>query len=431
VISKPQEPTPKTAINPTRSVTAAPAETLIPATGVPLQRLGPLPGSKLRIEGRSNNGKWRAEGSLIGGFLEVPARFPEFPAQDPQSEVLQVRTEAFVPVASLRSVDETGKPFSDKMDEMMHAALKGGTHPRIRYSLSQLSLKGARDASGKVGYEFESRGSLALAGVTNAISMSVTFVPLGAERFEVAGRTSLSMSSFRIRPPEFLSFKVENEVTVSFEWVVGIRNNAQRDWATNLVPLRLDLPEPGFRGWPRDLRLDDNTELPGDTPRPPLLVPPGLVNLATTSLITSSDKNVGPEILTRIVDGDKSATDNSVVFLRKGVQWVQMDLAHPCEIYAVVIWHAHNSAKVYHSVIIQMAADPDFIDEARVVFNNDRNNASGLGVGKDREYVETYEGKLINVRGANARFIRFYSNGSTESALNEYTEIEVYGRPAP
>jgi len=26
--------------------------------------------------------------------------------------------------------------------------------------------------------------------------------------------------------------------------------------------------------------------------------------------------------------------------------------------------------------------------------------------------------------------IRFYSKGSTESALNEYTEIEVYGRPA-
>ena len=44
--------------------------------------------------------------------------------------------------------------------------------------------------------------------------------------------------------------------------------------------------------------------------------------------------------------------------------------------------------------------------------------------------VETYEGKLINAKGVKARYLRFYSKGSTESALNEYTEIEVYGRPA-
>ena len=41
-----------------------------------------------------------------------------------------------------------------------------------------------------------------------------------------------------------------------------------------------------------------------------------------------------------------------------------------------------------------------------------------------------FEGKLIDAKGARARFLRFYSKGSTESALNEYTEIEVYGRPA-
>jgi hypothetical protein len=44
--------------------------------------------------------------------------------------------------------------------------------------------------------------------------------------------------------------------------------------------------------------------------------------------------------------------------------------------------------------------------------------------------LEVYEGKLINAKGVKARFIRFYSKGSTESALNEYTELEVYGRPA-
>jgi hypothetical protein len=51
------------------------------------------------------------------------------------------------------------------------------------------------------------------------------------------------------------------------------------------------------------------------------------------------------------------------------------------------------------------------------------------GGGRDREYFETYEGKLIKAAGIKARYIRFFSNGSSESALNEYTEIEVYGRP--
>jgi hypothetical protein len=87
-------------------------------------------------------------------------------------------------------------------------------------------------------------------------------------------------------------------------------------------------------------------------------------------------------------------------------------------------------AKVYHDVIVRVADDPDFTDKARTIFNNDSDNSSGQGVGANREYVETYEGKLINAKGVKARYVRFYSKGNTESALNEYTEIEVYGRQA-
>jgi hypothetical protein len=52
-------------------------------------------------------------------------------------------------------------------------------------------------------------------------------------------------------------------------------------------------------------------------------------------------------------------------------------------------------------------------------------------VGTDREFFETFEGKLINATGVKARYVRTYSKGSSESALNEYTEVEVYGRLAP
>lgn len=205
---------------------------------------------------------------------------------------------------------------------------------------------------------------------------------------------------------------------------------AQSAVADDLVPLPLKLPAPAFKGTPKDLQVGPNVEPLSDKPRAPMMVPDGLKNVAPGCKVTCSDKNVTSENLAKLIDGDKEASDQSIIFIHKGTQWVQFDLGAPMDIYAIAIWHAHNMAKVYHSVIVQVADDPDFIENVRTIFNNDQNNASGLGVGTDREYFETYEGKLINAKGVKARYIRFYSKGSTESALNEYTELEVWGRPA-
>jgi hypothetical protein len=196
------------------------------------------------------------------------------------------------------------------------------------------------------------------------------------------------------------------------------------------VPLDIKLPAPAFKGTPKEIQLSSFVEPLSDKPRPPMMVPPGLTNLAPAAKLTSSDKNATSDMLAKLVDGDKEASDTSIIFLRKGTQWVQMDFGNPCELFAIVIWHAHNAAKVYHDVVVQAADDADFITNVRTIFNNDQGNNSGLGVGTDREYFETHEGKLINAKGIKARYLRFYSKGSTESALNEYTELEVYGRPA-
>ena len=196
----------------------------------------------------------------------------------------------------------------------------------------------------------------------------------------------------------------------------------------DLVPLMLDLPAAAFKGTPKDIQIGPNVEPLSDKPRPPMMVPAGLKNVALGAKLTCSDKNASADMLAKIVDGNKDASDDSIIFLRKGTQWVQLDLGKVYETFAMVIWHAHNTAKVYHDVIVQTADDPDFIQNVRTLFNNDQDNASGLGVGTDREYFETNEGKLIDTKGAKARYFRFYSKGSTESAMNEYTEIEIYGR---
>jgi hypothetical protein len=79
---------------------------------------------------------------------------------------------------------------------------------------------------------------------------------------------------------------------------------------------------------------------------------------------------------------------------------------------------------------VQVADDADFTQNVRALYNNDYDNSAGLGVGNDKEYFENYEGRLIDAKGAKGRYVRLYSNGSTYSALNRYTEVEVYGLPA-
>ena len=159
-------------------------------------------------------------------------------------------------------------------------------------------------------------------------------------------------------------------------------------------------------------------------------IPADAHNIAPGKKITCSDKNATRADLAKITDGNKEADEDSIVQLNKGLQWVQFDLGGNQEIYAVVIWHAHDKAKIYRSVIVQVADDEDFTQNVRTLFNNDRDNSAGLGAGKDRQYFETFRGKTIDAKGARARYVRLYSNGSTESRLNEYTEVEIYGRPA-
>jgi hypothetical protein len=218
--------------------------------------------------------------------------------------------------------------------------------------------------------------------------------------------------------------------SVGFAGFGYVRAANAADDSGGKVPLIIKLPAPAFKGTPKDIQLSSYVEPLSDKPRPPMMVPAGLKNIAPSAKITCSDKNATSDALAKIVDGDKEASEQSIIYLRKGTQWIQMDFGSSQEIFAVVIWHAHNSSKVYHDVIVQKADDQDFLQNVKTIFNNDQDNTSGLGVGTDREYFETHEGKLIDTKGITARYLRFYSKGSTESALNEYTEIEVYGRPA-
>jgi len=140
------------------------------------------------------------------------------------------------------------------------------------------------------------------------------------------------------------------------------------------------------------------------------------------------------EALAVITDGNKECTDSSTVKLARGVQWVQLDLGIEQKIYAVYIWRYLSQPRVFRDVIVQLSSDVGFQEKVDTVFNNDHDNTSGLGVGTDKEYIETFFGRSIPVNGIKARHVRIYSNGSVMDQgktddSNYYTEIEVYGEP--
>lgn len=198
----------------------------------------------------------------------------------------------------------------------------------------------------------------------------------------------------------------------------------------DLAPLPVKLPMPAFIGTPTDIQIDEHVEKPSEDPRPPFMAPKGVENVALKKKVTSSDKSPITGTLDLTTDGDKESRDDSFVELHRKTQWVQIDLEKEQAIYVIMLWHAHNTPQLYHDVIVQVSNDPDFLNNVSTVYNNDWDNSSGLGVGKDKEYFENYEGRLINAKGVKGRYVRLYSKGSTYSALNRYTEVEVWALPA-
>jgi hypothetical protein len=199
--------------------------------------------------------------------------------------------------------------------------------------------------------------------------------------------------------------------------------------AQETAPIPIELPKPMFEGTPQNLSIP-NLEKPLGRPRDPFLAPVGVTNVALDKTVTSSDMEPIIGDLEQATDGDKKGAEGSFVELGPGVQYLQVDLGAPHEIYAVLFWHFHKTARVYLDVVVQVADDADFTKNVRTLFNNDNDNSAGLGAGKALNYVETAEGKLVDAKGAKAQFVRLYSNGSNANDLNHYVEVEVFGRPA-
>lgn len=193
------------------------------------------------------------------------------------------------------------------------------------------------------------------------------------------------------------------------------------------VELKLSLPKPMFIGTPTNIK-SANLEVSGKS-RGPFYVPKGTVLLSAKKPVTSSDSMPVIGELDMITDGQKSGGDGYFVELGPGTQWVQIDLGASHPLSAILLWHYHTQARVYRDVIVQVSNDASFKTGVTTVFNNDHDTSSKLTQGKDKEYIEVAEGRLVDPQGARARYVRLYSRGNTTNDLNHYVEVEVYGLP--
>jgi hypothetical protein len=211
----------------------------------------------------------------------------------------------------------------------------------------------------------------------------------------------------------------------------GILRAAADD--TNLAPLPLILPDPAMKGTPPNLPTNTTAEPLSSKMPPVFLAPKGVTNVALHKPVSASDTNLISGDLFQITDGKKGAFEEDVVTMRRGLQWVQIDLQGEFKLYAVALWHDFTTPVVFRDVIVQVSDDPDFKTGAHTIFNNDQKNSAGFGVGTDREYFEnplTGAGKVVDAKGIRARYVRCYSHGSSDNALNTYIEVEAYGLPA-
>lgn len=148
-------------------------------------------------------------------------------------------------------------------------------------------------------------------------------------------------------------------------------------------------------------------------------------NLAAGKLLSSSAEFANMSYPT---DGDSSNTFNYAdSYPNEGPQWVQLDLGASYDINHINLWHFYGDDRAYHDVVVQLSNTQDFSSGViTTVYNNDRDNSGDLGAGNDWEYAESSSGLSLAFAPLNARYVRFYSNGSTINSSNHYVEIEVY-----
>lgn len=184
-------------------------------------------GSEMKIDGTATGKTWQVIGKLVAGSFEVE------PAWQTDLSLKTVtclgagktppKCKASIPIRSMKS---QATMASNIMDDRMQKEMKATQFPRIDYWLSEMSVKGDVPASGSP-VTFDTKGKLAISGVTNEVAFPITMERVGTDKLKFAGSYKTKMTAFGITPPEFallgIGLKTGDEVTLTWTWMTGVK----------------------------------------------------------------------------------------------------------------------------------------------------------------------------------------------------------------
>lgn len=188
-------------------------------------------GCVVTIDGTSTIHDWTTKGAIIGGSFEIE---PEFQTDKSLKSVKSLTTKEVgpkvlvrIPVKSLKSQTLLG---ASKMDEVMQEAMRMKENAYILYSVKEMVVKGDVPATGSP-VKFDTKGDLAISGVTNTIAMEVTLTRLPEDKIKFSGTKVLKMTDYKVPPPApnilgMSPIKTGDEVTIKFEWLLGLQKAA-------------------------------------------------------------------------------------------------------------------------------------------------------------------------------------------------------------
>src|ERR1039458_4087231 len=178
-------------------------------------------GSKMRIEGTSNIHDWQVESPFIAGMIEAGTGFPTEPGQAVTPGKVEAKSDVIILVRALKSIEKDGKPYSDKMDEVMWEHIKETENKKIVFHLTELTVKEAAKSK-DAPFVCEAKGDLSVAGTTKSITMPVNILPLPDNKLKITGSVSIKMTDFKVEPPSpkiaLGLIKTGDEVKLIFEW---------------------------------------------------------------------------------------------------------------------------------------------------------------------------------------------------------------------
>ena len=197
-------------------------------------RLAVAPRSTLSLAGSSNVAAWRCTGNTLLGAMEIAAPIDRindvidriengdiavWMADPARARFPRPQFELEIPIDALRC--SGGKP----MERDLHAALKAGSFPSIRFELRELRGAVTHDIDAHT-YEAHIVGELSIAGATRPLEIVASAQRVARDRFRLRAVMPLKMTDFGIVPPRALFglVRAADDLTVTFDLLLETRS---------------------------------------------------------------------------------------------------------------------------------------------------------------------------------------------------------------